>query len=73
MEDQFRIYITFTGCSQQLDTDWSPIETIEASLRRLFHGPISKMNVISEIRVVDMSDSIVFLVQDGKQVFPEAA
>jgi hypothetical protein len=73
MEDQFRIWITFSNGSQTLDTDWSPIETIESSLRRLFHGPISKMNVLSEVRVVDMSDCIVFLVQDGKQVFPEAA
>ena len=73
MEDQFRIWIIFSNNSQTLDTDWSPIETIESSLRRLLHGPVSHMNIITEIRVIDMSDSIVFLVQDGKQVFPAAA
>jgi len=31
------------------------------------------MNVLTEIKVVDTGDSIVFLVQDGKQVWPEAA
>ena len=37
------------------------------------HGPAAKLGIISEIRVVDMSDSSVFLMQDGKQVFPESA
>ena len=44
-----------------------------SSLRRLLHGPVAKMGIITEIRVVDMSDSIVFLIQDGAQVFPEVA
>jgi hypothetical protein len=40
------------------------------SLQRLTCGPAAMMGIISEIRVVDMLDSIVFLVVDGKQVFP---
>ena len=43
------------------------------SLQRLFHGPIAAMGILKEVKVVDTSDCIVFLVQDGQQVFPEVA
>ncbi len=71
--DKFKIYITFNTGDTHVDTDWCDQETLLSSLRRLLHGPISRMNVLTEIKVVDTGDSIVFLVQDGKQVWPEAA
>ena len=71
--DKFKIYITFNTGDTHVDTDWCDQETLMSSLRRLLHGPISRMNVLTEIKVVDLSDCIVFLVQDGKQVWPEAA
>ena len=71
--DKFKIYITFNTGDTHVDTDWCDQETLLSSLRRLLHGPISRMNVLTEIKVVDLSDSIVFLVQDGQQVWPEAA
>ena len=73
MNNQFRVYITFNSGDQHLDTDWCDQSALMSSLRRLLHGPVAKMGIITEIRVVDMSDSIVFLVQDGAQVFPEVA
>jgi len=70
MTDQYRDWITFDNDHQILDTDWSDVETIADSLKRLIHGPAAKMGIISDIRVIDMSDSIVFLMKDGVQVFP---
>ena len=72
--DKFRIWIKFTGSSEShLDTDWCEQEQLLSSLQRLSHGPAGQMGIIAEIKVVDTMDCIVFLVQDGKQVFPEAA
>ena len=68
--EQFRIWITFENASRHLDTDWCNQDTMIRSLQRLTYGPAAMMGIISEIRVVDMLDSIVFLVVDGKQVFP---
>jgi len=73
MNNQFRVYITFNTGDQHLDTDWCDQDKLMSSLRRLLHGPVSQMGIITEIRVVDMSDCIVFLVQDGAQVFPLVA
>ena len=73
MKEQFRVWITFENDHRILDTDWSTAEHVLSSLQRLMHGPAAKLGIISEIRVVDMSDSSVFLMQDGKQVFPESA
>lgn len=73
MKDQFRVWITFDNNHRILDTDWSTVEAITDSLRRLIHGPAAKMGIISDIRVVDMMDCIVFLMKDGQQVFPALA
>ena len=71
--DQYRIWVTFENNHIHLDTDWCDVETLQTSLRRLLHGPVSQLRVITEIRVVDMGDCIVYLVQNGKQVFPRVA
>jgi len=68
---KFRIYITFDTGDQHLDTDWCDEQTLLRSLGRLRHGPISKMGVLKEIRVVDTDDYIVFLVQDNEVVYPK--
>ena len=69
MEDQFRIWVTFENGMNHLDTDWCGVDALGASLRRLVQGPARKL--VAEIKVIDMTDTIVFLHQDGKQVFPE--
>lgn len=69
--DQFRVWITFETGDSHLDTDWCDQTTLLSSLRRLLHGPVAQTGVITEIKVVDMSDSIVYLVQNGKQIWPE--
>lgn len=72
--DQFKVLIKFKGSDEQhLDTDWCDVEKLQDSLRRLLHGPAAAMGIISEILVIDSGDSTVFLVQDGKQIWPEAA
>jgi len=68
---KYRIYITFDTGDRHLDTDWCDEQTLLRSLGRLRRGPISKMGVLKEIRVVDTDDYIVFLVQDDKVVFPQ--
>ena len=73
MDNIFRVYITFDTGDSHLDTDWCGQDELMSSLSRLLHGPVSKMNIIKEIKVVDATDSIVYMVQDGKQVFPAAA
>jgi hypothetical protein len=68
---KFRIYITFDTGDRHLDTDWCDKETLLNSIGRLRHGPISKMGVLKEIRVIDEDDYTIFLVQDDKVVFPQ--
>ena len=69
MEDQFRVWVTFENGTEHLDTDWCSVEELGESLRRLVQCPAQKH--LTEIKVIDMLDTIVFLHQDGKQVFPE--
>tara|TARA_X000001388_G_C2206331_1_gene113244 strand:- start:196 stop:414 length:219 start_codon:yes stop_codon:yes gene_type:complete len=71
--DKFRIWITFETGDRHLDTDWCEQEQLLSSLQRLLHGPAARMGIISEIKVIDMMDCTVFLVQNGEQVFPEVA
>ena len=68
---KYRIYITFDTGDRHLDTDWCDEQTLLRSLGRLRHGPISKMGVLKEIRVVDTDDCIVFLTKDDKVVYPK--
>jgi hypothetical protein len=67
---KYRIYITFDTGDRHLDTDWCDEQTVLRSLERLRRGPISKMGVLKEIRVVDTDDYIVFLFQDDEVVYP---
>ena len=67
---KFRVYITFDTGDQHLDTDWCDEKTLHKSMYRLRHGPISKMGILKEIRVIDDSDCTIFLVQDNKIVYP---
>ena len=72
--DKFRIWIKFTGSNEShLDTDWCEQEELSESLRRLFHGPAAQMGIIAEVKVINTMDCTVFLVQNGKQVWPAAA
>jgi hypothetical protein len=71
--EKFRIWITFETGDSHLDTDWCGQEQLLSSLQRLLHGPAARMGIITEIKVVDTMDCIVFLVQNGEQVFPEVA
>ena len=70
----YRILIKFKDSDKQhLDTDWCDVPTLQASLRRLLHGPAAAIGIIAEILVIDEGDSTVFLVQDGQQIWPEVA
>ena len=69
---KYRIYITFDTGDRHLDTDWCDEQTVLRSLGRLRRGPISKMGVLKEIRVVDTDDYIVFLIQDDEVIHPKA-
>ena len=71
--EKFRIWITFENGHRHLDTDWENQTVILDSLRRLVHGPVAAMGIIKEIKVVDMLDCTVYLIQNGNQVFPEVA
>jgi hypothetical protein len=71
--EKFRIWITFENGHRHLDTDWEHQTVILDSLRRLVHGPVAAMGIIKEIKVVDMLDCTVYLIQNGNQVFPEVA
>ncbi len=66
----FRVYVTFNTGDQHLDTDWCDDKKLIQSLYRLIHGPVARLNIIREIRVVDQGDNTVFLSQLGKQIFP---
>ncbi len=71
--EKFRIWIKFDNGDDHLDTDWCNQEKLMSSLQRLLHGPAAQLGIISEIKVIDTMDCVVFLVQNGKQVFPEVA
>ena len=67
---KFRVYITFDTGDQHLDTDWCDEQTLYKSMYRLRHGPISKMGILKEIRVIDDGDHTIFLVQNDEVVYP---
>ena len=67
---KFRVFITFNTGDQHLDTDWCDEQTLYRSIHRLRHGPISKMGILKEVRVIDDGDCTIFLVQDNKIVYP---
>jgi len=66
----FKVYVTFKTGDRHLDTDWCDEKKLMQSLYRLIHGPVARLNIVEEIRVVDQDDYIVFLSQQGKQIFP---
>ena len=68
--DKFRIWISFETGDTHLDTDWCGQEQLLSSLQRLLHGPAARMGIITEIKVVDTMDCIVFLARNNKIVFP---
>ena len=71
---KFRIWIKFVGSNDcHLDTDWCDQSEMFSSLQRLLHGPAAQMGIIAEIKVIDTLDCVVYLAQNGKQIFPEAA
>ena len=71
---KYRVWIKFKGSDEMhLDSDWCSQEELMSSLQRLHHGPAALMGIISEIKVVDKMDCIVYLVQNGKQIWPKAA
>ena len=66
----FRVYVTFKTGDRHLDTEWCDDKKMIQSLYRLIHGPVARLHVIKEIRVVDQDDYTIFLSQEGKQIFP---
>jgi len=66
----FKVYVTFKTGDRHLDTDWCDEKKLMQSLYRLIHGPVARLNIIKEIRVVDQDDYTIFLSQEGKQIFP---
>ena len=66
----FKVYVTFKTGDRHLDTDWWDEKKLMQSLYRLIHGPVARLNIIKEIRVVDQDDYTIFLSQEGKQIFP---
>ena len=68
----YRVYITFNTGPRHLDTDWCDEQTVLRSLGRLCYGPVSKMGILKEIKVVDEGDCTVFLMQDDKLIHPKS-
>ena len=66
--ETFTTHITFTsGDTHKEDT---PSGQIMSTIQRLVSGPAAKLGMIKEVKIVDMSDCIVFLAKDNKIVFP---
>ena len=67
--ENFTTYITFaTGDSHKEDTSAGQIMS---TITRLIKGPAAQMGMIKEVKIVDMSDCIVFLAKDNKIIFPK--
>jgi hypothetical protein len=67
---KFRIYVTFNTGDRHLDTDWCESQKLLEAMERLRCGPAAQAGLLKEVRVVDNEDCIVFLVQNGRVVYP---
>jgi len=66
--ENFTTHITFTsGDTHKEDTNAGQIMS---TIQRLVTGPAARMGMIKEVKIVDMSDCIVFLAKNNKIVFP---
>ena len=65
----FTTHITFTSGDSHKE---EPItsDKLESTVTRLLRGPAAQMGIIKEVKIVDMTDCIVFLARDNKVVFP---
>ena len=65
----FTTHITFTSGDSHKE---EPItsDKLESTITRLLRGPAAQMGIIKEVKIVDMTDCIVFLARDNKVVFP---
>ncbi len=70
MSELFTTHITFaSGDTHKED----PIDAskLVSTITRLTRGPAAMMGMIKEVKIVDMSDCIVFLAKDNKILFPK--
>ena len=68
INENFTTHITFaSGDSHKEDT---PGVKLGSTITRLMTGPAAQMGMIKEVKIVDMSDRIVFLAKDNKVLFP---
>ena len=66
--ENFKVYITFkTGDTHVED---QPLDNLRSTIQRLTTGPAAMMGMISEVKVVDTLDCIVFHSKDNKVLFP---
>ena len=68
INENFTTHITFdTGDTHVEDT---PSDKVVSTITRLLRGPAAMAGLIKEVKIVDMSDCIVFLTRGNKILFP---
>ena len=66
--ENFKVYITFENGSTH--TEDQPLDNLRSTIQRLTTGPAAMMGIISEVRIVDTLDCIVFHSKANRVLFP---
>jgi hypothetical protein len=68
INENFKVYITFENGSTH--TEDQPLDNLRSTIQRLTTGPAAMMGIISEVRIVDTLDCIVFHSKANRVLFP---
>ena len=66
--ENFKVYITFENGSTHSEDQ--PLDNLRSTIQRLTTGPAAMMGIISEVRIVDTLDCIVFHSKANRVLFP---
>ena len=70
--ETFTTYVTFKSGDLHKE-DPITADQLGSTIQRLLRGPAAIMGMIKEVKIVDISDCIVFLAQDNNIIHPKPA
>lgn len=72
-EEIFEIHVQFAfGGDESPMIETCKASELKSSISRLMHGPFASIGGIKGFKVIDREDCVVFSVNDGKIIFPNA-
>jgi hypothetical protein len=66
--ENFKTHIIFTSGDTHVED--TPESKLGDTIQRLLRGPAAIMGMIKEVKIVDITDCVVFLSRNNRVVFP---